>query len=245
MTRIGLIEDNIEYRDNLAFFLRREGFDVVFESDGHAIDLTLAQHPCDLILLDLGLPYEDGLAIAQRLRAQQPALGIVMLTARGSLDERLSGMRDGADAYLVKPVDFRELMAVLKSLLRRLDMGAKTVENHAPPPAKSLAEKPSVWLLRPGQLQLVPPEGLPIKLTGREAKLLGHMVRAYPNAVARQALVNSSDAVLTPLDFRHLEVALSRLRKKIQDATGQGLILASRSEGYLFGAPICFDSDHP
>ena len=236
MTRIGLIEDNIEYRDNLAFFLRREGFDVAFESDGHAIDLTLAQHPCDLILLDLGLPYEDGLAIAQRLRAQQPALGIVMLTARGSLDERLSGMRDGADAYLVKPVDFRELMAVLKSLLRRLDIGAESTDK----PSKT----PPVWRLRPAQLQLVPPDGSPIKLTGREAKLLGHMVRAYPNAVARQALVNSSDAVLTPLDFRHLEVALSRLRKKIQDATGQGLILASRSEGYLFGAPIRLDADH-
>lgn len=236
MTRIGLIEDNIEYRDNLAFFLRREGFDVVFESDGHAIDLTLAQHPCDLILLDLGLPYEDGLAIAQRLRAQQPALGIVMLTARGSLDERLSGMRDGADAYLVKPVDFRELMAVLKSLLRRLDIGAESADK----PAKT----PPVWRLRPAQLQLVPPDGSPIKLTGREAKLLGHMVRSYPRAVARQALVNSSDAVLTPLDFRHLEVALSRLRKKIQDATGQGLILASRSEGYLFGAPIRLDADH-
>jgi DNA-binding response OmpR family regulator len=236
MTRIGLIEDNIEYRDNLAFFLRREGFDVAFESDGHAIDLTLAQHPCDLILLDLGLPYEDGLVIAQRLRAQQPALGIVMLTARGSLDERLSGMRDGADAYLVKPVDFRELMAVLKSLLRRLDIGAESADK----PAKT----PPVWRLQPAQLHLVPPDGSPIKLTGREAKLLGHMVRSYPRAVARQVLVDSSDAALTPLDFRHLEVALSRLRKKIQDATGQGLILASRSEGYLFGAPIRLDADH-
>jgi DNA-binding response OmpR family regulator len=166
----------------------------------------------------------------------QPELGIVMLTARGSLDERLSGMRDGADAYLVKPVDFRELMAVLKSLLRRLDIGAESTDK----PSKT----PPVWRLRPAQLQLVPPDGSPIKLTGREAKLLGHMVRAYPNAVARQALVNSSDAVLTPLDFRHLEVALSRLRKKIQDATGQGLILASRSEGYLFGAPIRLDADH-
>jgi DNA-binding response OmpR family regulator len=70
------------------------------------------------------------------------------------------------------------------------------------------------------------------------------MVRSYPRAVARQVLVDSSDAALTPLDFRHLEVALSRLRKKIQDATGQGLILASRSEGYLFGAPIRLDADH-
>ena len=237
MIRIGLIEDNIEYRDNLAFFLRREGFNIAFECDGHAIDDTLTAHPCDLILLDLGLPDEDGLVIARRLRTQQPTLGIVMLTARGSLDERVSGMREGADAYLVKPVDFRELMAVLKSLLRRLDTGAKSAEK----PASSSVEKSPVWQLRPAQLQLVPPVGPPIKLTGREAKLLSHMARAYPHAVARQILVDSSDAVLTPLDFRPLEVALSRLRKKIQDVTGQGLILASRSEGYLFGAPIRID----
>ena len=80
-------------------------------------------------------------------------------------------------------------------------------------------------------------------MTGRDAKLLGHMVRAYPHAASRQALVDSSDAVLTALDFRHMEVALSRLRKKILDATGQSLILASRSEGYLFGAPIRLDED--
>ena len=239
MTRIGLIEDNIEYRDNLAFFLRREGFDIAFESDGYAIDHTLTEHPCDLILLDLGLPDEDGLVIARRLRMLQPTLGIVMLTARGSLDERVSGMREGADAYLVKPVDFGELMAVLKSLLRRLEIGAKSAVKIA----KTPDEKPAVWRLRPAQLQLVPPEGPSIKLTGREVKLLGHMARSYPHAVARQVLVDSSDAVLTPLDFRHLEVALSRLRKKIQDATGQGLILASRSEGYLFGAPIRLDAD--
>ena len=236
MTRIGLIEDNIEYRDNLAFFLRREGFDVAFESDGHAIDATLAQHPCDLILLDLGLPYEDGLVIAQRLRALQPELGIVMLTARGGLDDRLSGMQEGADAYLVKPVDFRELMAVLKSLLRRLGTaGASSAEKSA--------DAPAVWRLQPAHLLLVPPVGAPIKLTGRDAKLLGHMVRAYPHAASRQALVDSSDAVLTALDFRHMEVALSRLRKKILDATGQSLILASRSEGYLLGAPIRLDED--
>ena len=227
MTRIGLIEDNIEYRDNLAFFLRREGFEVAFESDGHAIDATLVQHPCDVILLDLGLPDEDGLAIARRLRVQQPSLGIVMLTARGSLDERLSGMRDGADAYLVKPVDFRELMAVLKSLLRRL----------------GIREQSAAWVLQVPQLQLVTPEGLLIKLTGREAKLLGHMARAHPKAASRQSLAESDDARVDPLEFRSIEVALSRLRKKIQDATGQQLILASRSEGYLFGAALRLDDE--
>ncbi len=225
MIRIGLIEDNIEYRDNLAFFLRREGFDIAFESDGHEIDPTLAQHPCDLILLDLGLPDEDGLSIARRLREQRPALGIVMLTARSSLDDRLNGMRDGADAYLVKPVDFRELMGVLKSLIRRLD----------------IREQSATWLLQAPKLQLVPPDGSPIKLTGREAKLLGHMVRTHPKAASRQTLAESDNAVAGPQELRSIEVALSRLRKKIQDATGQQLIFASRSEGYLFGAPIRLD----
>lgn len=227
MIRIGLIEDNIEYRDNLAFFLRREGIDIAFESDGHAIDHLLALHPCDVILLDLGLPDEDGLAIARRLRAQHLSLGIVMVTARGSLDERLSGMRDGADAYLVKPVDFRELMAVLKSLLRRL----------------GIREQSAAWVLQAPQLQLVPPEGSPIKLTGREAKLLGCMVRAHPRAASRKSLAESDDAWVDPLEFRSIEVALSRLRKKIHDATGQQLILASRSEGYLFGAALRLDGD--
>ena len=227
MTRIGLIEDNIEYRDNLAFFLRREGFDIAFESDGREIDSTLAKHPCDLILLDLGLPDEDGLSIARRLRKEHPALGIVRLTARGSLGERVSGMRDGADAYLVKPVDFRELMAVLKSLLRRLD----------------IREQSATWLLQAANLQLVPLDGAPIKLTGREAKLLGHMVRAYPKAASRRALAESDSAITDPLEFRSIEVALSRLRKKIQEATGQQLILVSRSEGYLFGAPIRLDDE--
>lgn len=239
MTRIGLIEDNIEYRDNLAFFLRREGFDIAFESDGHDIDHLLAQHPCDLILLDLGLPDEDGLAIARRLRAQHPMLGIVMVTARGSLDERVSGMREGADAYLVKPVDFRELMAVLKSLLRRLGNGAESAETSAEKPA----EIPPIWRLRPAHLLLLSPKGSPIKVTGREAKLLGHMARAYPHAASRHVLCDTSDAPLTSLDFRHMEVALSRLRKKILDATGQQLILASRSEGYLFGAALRLDDE--
>ena len=150
-----------------------------------------------------------------------------MVTARGSLDERLSGMREGADAYLVKPVDFRELMAVLKSLLRRL----------------GIREQSAVWVLQVPQLQLVSPGGLPIKLTGREAKLLGHMARAHPMAASRQSLAASDDARVDPLEFRSIEVALSRLRKKIHDATGQQLILASRSEGYLFGAALRLDGD--
>ncbi len=244
MIRIGLIEDNIEYRDNLAFFLRREGFDIAFVCDGHAIDHTLTEHPCDLILLDLGLPDEDGLAIARRLRTHQPTLGIVMLTARSSLDDRVSGMREGADAYLVKPVDFSELMAVLKSLMRRLDIVAMSAEKPVKPTAPPSPETSNIWRLRPAQLQLSPPQGPPIKLTGREAKLLGHMVRAYPHPVSRQVLVESSEPPVTSLDSRNIEVSLSRLRKKIKAATGQSLILASRNEGYLFGAPIRVDTDH-
>ena len=96
MTRVGLIEDNLDYRAEVAFHLQRNGFEIALENDGTSIDTQLAACPCDLLVLDLGLPVEDGLVIARRLRQQQPGLGIVMLTARGSLDDRLAGLEEGA-----------------------------------------------------------------------------------------------------------------------------------------------------
>ncbi|MBF0245969.1 MAG: response regulator transcription factor [Planctomycetes bacterium] len=224
--RIGLIEDNLSFRADLAFFLRRQGYAVVLESDGRQIDQALEQTPCDLLLLDLGLPAEDGLSIARRLRQQHPKTGLVMLTARGSQADRLIGLEEGADAYLVKPVDFRELVAVLQNLLRRLDTGSSTLS-----PTDG-------WRLQPSSLQLFPPEGPPIKLTGQEVKLLRQMIAAYPDAAPRSAMLTSGQQALDPLDYRRLEAALSRLRKKLQEATGEQLIFAARNEGYLFGAPI-------
>ena len=224
MIRIGLIEDNIDYRDNLAFFLRREGFDIAFECDGHEIDRTLTAHPCDLILLDLGLPDEDGLVIASRLRQQQPALGIVMLTARASVNDRLAGLEGGADAYLVKPVDMLELAATLRSVHRRLATAA--------PPAEA-------WTLAPATLSLFTPAGIAVTLTAAEMILLKCLAAAAPEPVSREALAAAMGQPQPDFDYRRLEVAFSRLRKKIDTAlAGESPIRSARGRGYVFAAPV-------
>jgi DNA-binding response OmpR family regulator len=224
VTRIGLIEDNIEYRDNLAFLLRREGFEIVFESDGHEIDRTLAQHPCDLILLDLGLPDEDGLSIARRLRRQNPALGIVMLTARGSLGDRLAGLNEGTDAYLVKPVDILELAATLNAVQRRLTVSVPLTE---------------AWVLMVDTLTIRSPAGEVVSLTVTETELIKTLASAAPKLVSRDQLSVAMGRTAYDEHHRWVEVTFSRLRKKIETATAsESPIRAARGRGYLFAAPI-------
>lgn len=224
MTRIGLIEDNIEYRDNLAFFLRREGFDIAFEIDGYEIDRTLAQHPCDLILLDLGLPGEDGLSIARRLRRQHPVLGIVMLTARGSLGDRLAGLNEGADAYLVKPVDMLELAATLNTVQRRL---------------KVSLPQPEAWTLMVDTLSICSPAGKVVALTVSETELIKTLANATPDPVPRDKLSVAMNRTAFDEHHRWVEVAFSRLRKKIETATGvEWPVRSARGQGYVFAAPI-------
>ncbi|MDP1524479.1 MAG: response regulator transcription factor [Rhodocyclaceae bacterium] len=224
MTRVGLIEDNLDFRAEVAFHLRRNGFAIALESDGSGIDAQLADRPCDLLVLDLGLPVEDGLVIARRLRRQQPWLGIVMLTARGSLDDRLAGFEEGADAYLIKPIDMRELVATLHSVQRRLAVPALTTES---------------WSLTPDTLSIGSPAGVAIALTATEMDLLKCLAAAAPEPVSREALAAAMGHTEPDFDYRRLEVAFSRLRKKIETATaGESPIRAARGRGYVFAAPM-------
>jgi DNA-binding response OmpR family regulator len=224
MIRIGLIEDNLDYRIEVAFHLRRAGFEIALESDGVGIDAQLADCPCDLLVLDLGLPVEDGLVIARRLLRQQPGLGIVMLTARGSLDDRLAGLEEGADAYLVKPVDMRELVGTLHSVQRRLTVVAPASE---------------AWSLNPNTLSIGLPAGEIVALTATEMDLLKCLATAAPEPVSREALAAAMGHPEFDFDYRRLEVAFSRLRKKIETTlAGESPIRAARGRGYVFAAPI-------
>ena len=224
MTRVGLIEDNLDYRAEVAFHLRRNGFEIALENDGTGIDAQLAACPCDLLVLDLGLPVEDGLVIARRLRQQKAGLGIVMLTARGSLDDRLAGLEEGADAYLVKPIDMRELVATLHSVQRRLTAAA--------PPSEA-------WSLIPDTLSICSPAGETIALTATEMDLLKCLAAAAPEPVSREGLAAAIGHSEPDFDYRRLEVSFSRLRKKIETATaGESPIRASRGRGYVFAAPV-------
>lgn len=228
--RVGLVEDNEDFRAEVAFHLRRAGFEIALESDGADIDAQFAQSPCDLLVLDLGLPAEDGLLIAQRLRRLHPRLGIVMLTARGALDDRLAGLQQGADAYLTKPTDMRELVAVMLSVQRRLEAGGE------PAPAERF------WRLQPVTMTLVTPDGKTINLTANEIWLLKQLGETGADPVSRKALAEAIGQATPNFDDRRLEVAFSRLRQKMAAvAPGEDVIKAARGRGYLFAARLIID----
>ncbi len=223
MIHVALVEDHAALREEIAFLLGHQGFRVSPCADGPTLDALLATEGCDVVVLDVGLPGEDGFSIAERLRSI-PHLGVVMLTARGALEDRVRGLRGGADAYLVKPVDWRELAAVIESVVRRL------------PEPDASAE---AWQLRAGGRRLLAPDGTIIELTHTEAALLIRLAEDAPNPVAREALMIAAIGVPLDGDFRRLEVALSRLRLKINAAVpNANPIRAARGKGYTFVAPI-------
>lgn len=234
MTRVGLIEDNEDLRDDMAFQLSSAGFVIALQGDGRDIDAQLQVDPCDLLVLDLGLPAEDGLSIAQRLRERYPALGIVMVTARGAIDARVDGLVAGADAYLVKPVDIRELVAVLRSVERRTGLAQEP---------ETRAEIPASWRLYLRSLTLCSPSGNMVVVTPREAALLAALAEAGSTPATRRQLVQILGESDPDADERRLEVAVSRLRQKIGEADpGAEVIRAVRNQGYLFTAPLRVDA---
>ena len=230
MIRVGLVEDNVDFRSEVAFHLGRAGYGIAFEDEGVGIDELMRLHPCDLVVLDLGLPAEDGMAIAARLRATHPQLGLVMLTARAAMDDRLDGLQTGADAYLSKPVDMRELVAVIASVARRLGRTSAGAGDEA------------AWILRPVTLRLIAPSGRVIPLTVNETALLRHMARAGDEPSSRKVLALAIGHLEPEFDDRRLEVAFSRLRLKIEaEEPDSRVIRSARGRGYLFGATLRID----
>ena len=225
--RIGLIEDNQDFRAEVAFHLTRAGHQIALESDGLDFDREFERAPCDLLVLDLGLPGEDGLSIAARVRVARPGTGIVMLTARSRLDERLDGLNEGADAYLSKPVDMRELVAVVASVGRRLRTSPTGQEAGA------------AWTLDPQTLSLVSPAGRSVVLTVNELALLQRLAAGHGAPVSRPSLAGGLGYTNPDFDDRRLEVAFSRLRQKIEAVEpGCSVVRSARGQGYLFAAAL-------
>lgn len=225
MIHIAIVEDNPDLLDEVCFVLRHEGFDVTACKHGAALDLALDQHTFDVIVLDIGLPGEDGFSIARRLRQSYPTTGIVMMTARGSLDDRILGMEEGADAYLTKPVDLRELALVIQAIARRLSLAEKTT-------ATTL-----ILCVRDQTLQLL--DGTRIGLTRSEALLLSCFAQAPEQQATRQQLIEALGQRYLDYDPRRLEAIVSRLRKKLVKAGfAEDAIRVMRQTGYYFSPLI-------
>jgi DNA-binding response OmpR family regulator len=222
LPRLLLVEDDAEQREELADFLRISGFFVAEADTAEAALPLLAQGGWQLFVLDIGLPGESGVSLVDAIRERFGlGVGVVMVTARSFRQDKLEARGAGADDYLVKPVDFDELLMVLRHLLCRLEQMPG-------------AQQERWGLLKDGwRLQLPSGEVLPLSET--EFRLLQVLLAARGEAVDRRAIVVELGHSLAYYDLRRLDVLVSRLRQKVQQQFGVELPLRTvHGVGYAF-----------
>ena len=236
-----MVEDEADLRDDLVEYLDRCGFEVRGASRGAELDRLLESGPADVIVLDINLPDEDGFSVARRIRASSPA-AIIMLTARSSLIDRVIGLELGADVYLVKPVDFREVEAQVKALIRRMQKGTAPLVAAEPAPAAApaaTAEARKAWVFDDIEWRIQPPTGSAVPLTATEYKFLSLLVTAPGEPVTRQGI----SVALTGRDWdpysRSIDSLVRRLRIKVEERSGCALpVQAVHGVGYAFVGPV-------
>ncbi len=226
--RLLLVDDDAELRDLIGTYLRRQGFAVVEAVDAVEMDARLAHEPFDLLLLDLMLPGENGLSIAKRLKSSCN-LPIIMLSAQGEDVDRIVGLEVGADDYLGKPFNPRELLARVRAVLRRT---AGLREVPAVEPTQSVRFGPFVLDLRQHRLLR---DHVPVVLTTGEFELL-RVFAQHPNRVLdRDRILDLlTGAERSPFD-RSIDVRVTRLRTKLHDNTEEPRwIRTVWGKGYMF-----------
>uniref|UniRef100_UPI00403A3A2E winged helix-turn-helix domain-containing protein n=1 Tax=Variovorax sp. BK018 TaxID=3450241 RepID=UPI00403A3A2E len=233
---IVVLDDEIDITQLLANYLQGHGFRVTQVHEGRALMALMESDPADLVLLDLGLPGEDGFSIARRMRESWHC-GLVIVTGRGDAVDKVVGLEVGADDYVTKPFDLRELAARVKAVLRRLAPAMPT----APAAASASPDKLCFagWQLDTAARSLMNPRGEPVTLTGGEFDLLQAFARHPGRVLSRDFLLEQTRGrEAAPFD-RTIDVQVGRLRKKIEaDAEDPQLIKSVRGAGYILVPPV-------
>lgn len=223
-----IVDDDRELRQLLTVFLTRHAFRVDAASDGRAMHKRLETARFDLIVLDLMLPGEDGLALCRRLRSSS-TIPIIMLTALAEEIDRIVGLEMGADDYLVKPFNPRELLARIKAVLRRTGSASDVSRNAG---NTLLFEG---WRIDLAKRELFSPEGVLMPLTGGEFDLLVALAERPQRVLNRDQLLDLTRGRAATAFDRSIDVQLSRLRRKIEtDPNQPALIKTVRGGGYVF-----------
>jgi two-component system, OmpR family, response regulator len=226
------VEDDRDIRTLLADFLAREGFTVEVAADSAAFDRALCRLRPDLVILDIMLPGEDGLSICRRLRARS-AVPIIMLTAKSDDIDRIVGLELGADDYLGKPFNPRELLARIRAILRRADRPAS-------PPQDRRRRSFASFIVDLDARSVDTTSGTRVPLTSSEFDLLACFVERPRRVLTRDQLLDwTRGRSADPFD-RTIDVTVSRLRKKLGgvDPAVAPLITTVRNGGYLFSAEV-------
>ncbi|MDD5058928.1 MAG: response regulator [Sideroxydans sp.] len=223
-----VVDDDAGLRELLQQYLSAQGFQVSTVADGGAMDAFFAAHAADIVILDLMLPGEDGLSLARRLRGRS-AIPIIMLSARGDDVDRIVGLEVGADDYLAKPFNPRELLARVRALLRRSENTQTPVES-----GRQSAHRFGDFVLNIDSRDLHR-NGSSVPLTAGEFNLLRIFIE-HPNRVlSRDSIMDMLKGYeRSPFD-RSIDVRVTRLRRKIEDDPNAPLYIRTVwGEGYLF-----------
>jgi DNA-binding response OmpR family regulator len=211
LPQVAVVEDEPDLRASMVDFLRACRYPVWAASCGEEFFRILPDSPVDVVVLDIQLPGEDGFAIAERLRARID-MGIIIASAREQLSDRLTGLNSGADVYLVKPVDLRELVANIQSVFRRLNRNSNDSAEPASAP----------WVLDMQDWMLQASDGGSLSLSPKEFLMVRTLVEGNGEVVskARIAGVLGGDRGAAGVDYHAIDVLIARLRKKCQEVLG-------------------------
>jgi DNA-binding response OmpR family regulator len=213
-----IVEDNYALRESLSDYLKNEGFILRCVDDGEELNVELAKRACDVLILDLNLPNEDGLSIAKRIRKAYPMMGIVILTARVQGIDRTQSYESGADVYLSKPVSPSELKSVVINLFRRID----------------ILEDQSHWTFHPHSFLLSSPENQTIKLTATESAIFQALVMT-DGVLSLHVLIQRFGEIDASEEKNKIrfEKIISRIRAKLKPLFKQDVSIQSvYKQGY-------------
>jgi two-component system OmpR family response regulator len=230
-----VVEDDAFVREVLEVYLRAEGYHVTVAADGREMRTVLTEVPVHLVIMDLRLPGEDGFALTRYLR-EQYSVGIIILTTRNETVDRVVGLECGADDYVTKPFEERELLARIRSVLRRTGALSDTLAVRTPVMngggAQGLIFHGCTLDEHAGLLRAR--DGSEILLTGNECRLLAYLVRTAGQVQSREKLMAAVlQRMWDPLD-RSIDVLITRLRHKIEaDPKRPSIIKTIRGTGYL------------
>lgn len=233
MSRLLIVDDDVEILALLKKFFLQHSYDVAVATDGDAMWAAIAEQRPDVVILDVMLPGQSGLTLCQRLHSEQ-RIPIIMLTAMAELSDRIIGLELGADDYLSKPFDARELLARVRAVQRRAGESLQPQAEQARP-VLVFAD----WQLDVSRRELRSPDGVMIPLSGGEFELLLVFVEHPGRILSREQLLdlchgNSHDAF-----DRSIDVQVSRLRRKIEpDSKRPDLIRTVRNGGYQFSPKV-------
>jgi two-component system OmpR family response regulator len=239
VTHIAVVDDETAITELLAHYLGTHGFRTTQLHSGRDLMALMPADPPELVLLDLGLPGEDGFAIARQLR-EHWRCGLVIITGRGDSVDKVVGLEVGADDYVTKPFDLRELVARIKAVLRRIEpapAAALAPLAAAAPAAGSVGQGLRFlgWRLDLAARRLDDPSGSEVRLTTGEFELLSALAQNPGRVLSRDFLLEQTRGrEAAPFD-RTIDVQVGRLRKKIEaDPENPQIIKSVRGAGYIF-----------